>query len=1275
MSKLMNQTFLASATFLMRPQKRFPCRALGVILLLLLGTFAHAQSTASLSGTVRDTLGALVQGARVVLTNEDTKSQWTSRSNGEGFFSFAAIPPATYTLHVSEPGFESWRVTGIVVHPGDSLTVPKIMLKVGRVDVSVTVTAETAGVTLDSGEHSTLITAGDIKRLATQGRDVAELVSVLPGFTLNAGTDMQNEGAGGLYGYQTMGFGSGQVGAWGANGAAPQQGLVNVTADGANVIDPGDMGGQISNVNMDQVQEVKVQTSDFGADQAKGPIVINAVGKSGSSQFHGSLYTYFRNNALNSNDWLSKYYGAARPTLRYYYPGGTLGGPVLIPHTHFNEKKSLVFWAGFEYYGQNASQGLATSFIPNAAMLGGDLSTATIAKALNVSATDLTANCSGDYSVTATYGNVGGMCYSPNGSYDQTGVQVTGGQMKNVDPATQAIAALWPVANRTPQPVVANGQTLYASDGVNYAQNIMQTHNGFQFHTRVDESITDTLKFYAVYNWERVNDESLMNNIYYNPGGTVPYPTPLYSYGHAHYLTLDLTKTVGSTFTNELKASVVYNYQPEQFGDRAKAQSTGTAWAEAGYTEGHLGLNESQWPRIIAYDTGIPSLAFGYVPPNSQFLRKTDWNVTDNLTKVYKTHTFKVGAYLEETGSSGETLGSQVNGTMPFMRWDSCYPNQTMPAAPNTPTQPTNYANMGNVIGNFLMGCPLSYAQDNGDPIQNVNYWTIEGYVTDEWKVNSQLTLTLGIRLSHLEPWTDKHGVGVAVWDPSAVSSQYPTGVMKNVLYADTADNTTWPGIFWHKRNPQYPNAGVPTRALFYAPRVGLAYDLYGNGKTVFRGGWGMYYSHDSVSVASGLTTAIGLQTYSNPSNITCTFGQLFTNQYVPCGYYTSTPASITPFTIGAMDPHDDHMPLTYNYNFTLDQQGPWKSLFEIAYVGNQSTHLSTLGNLQNQNVIPLGAEYQPDPLTGQMNPPSNIPNTADYRPYPNYQSINVANHIDWANYNSLQASWNRQSGALIYGANYTWSKAMGVRGNYDTGYVGDPVNPHNDYGILAYDRPQALNLTYSYQEGTKYRGNRILGQALNGWELSGITSIQSGPDLAVLNGSTNLGLSGGVNYNVGSTSIGLPIAGTEWLGSGDYTLQPVVTCDPRANLKKDQFINGNCFALPKVGTQGWWNLPDVHGPAYFKSDLSVYKDFTLTEGQTMQFRVEGFNFLNHPLTSFNNADLSTLSLQAGDCSSCKYTTPEQAIQNATIINAQTFGSTAYKNGVRILELAFKYNF
>ena len=159
-------------------------------------------------------------------------------------------------------------------------------------------------------------------------------------------------------------------------------------------------------------------------------------------------------------------------------------------------------------------------------------------------------------------------------------------------------------------------------------------------------------------------------------------------------------------------------------------------------------------PEVITYyeGTGIPSFAFGYVPPppGSQFLRKFNWAVSDNLTKVYKTHTIKTGYYMDQTGNNNVTLGSQVNGNMSFMRWDSCYPDQPPPSSTYTPVQPTSEANLGNTVGNFLIGCPLGGLVCQRRSDSEFASKTFEGYITDEWKVNSKLTLTLGIELRHL---------------------------------------------------------------------------------------------------------------------------------------------------------------------------------------------------------------------------------------------------------------------------------------------------------------------------------------------------------------------------------------------------------------------------------------------------------------------------------------------------------------------------------------------
>ena len=1272
-------------------RKQLGNAAILTLISLLWAMQAGAQQTASISGVVRDTTDALVPGAKVTLVNEASKASRTATSNGEGFFNFLAVQPATYAIQVQMKNFESWRVTGIEVHPGDSLVVPKIQLKVGAATVEVTVTATTAGVSLNSPEHSTLITADDIKRLSTVGRDAAELVSILPGFSISSGTSIQNQGPD----YSVTTFG-GNLGAYGANGAAPQQGLVNITSDGAQIIDPGDMGASDANINMDQVQEIKVQTSNFGADEAKGPIVINAVGKSGGSQYHGSVYGYLRNAALNSNDWLSKYEGAARTQSRYAYPGANVGGPVKIPGTDFNRSKRLVFWTSYEQYVQvqNANNNSPLlAFIPTPAMLSGDLSPASLGSALNVPAADLSSGCAVDYAVSGALSDLGGDCVSPNNVLDAYGHTVTGGMLNFTDPAVGAFTKWYPAINRVPKPSGA-----FESDGYNYVSNPTATHNGFQSHSRVDESFSDTLKLYATFNWEKVNDEGPLNNIYYNPPGTIPYPTPHYSHGDSKVGSINLTKTLGNTLTNELVATGVYFAEPQQFGNRSLVQDTGTPWGAAGYSGGWLKNGDTQLPRIYSYETiGIPNFSFGYVPPGKgEFLHKSAWNISDNVTKVIRTHTIKFGIYDEQTRNNSITLGSDFNGTITVARWDGCYVNEdNIPAGTTVPT-----TGLSNTVANFLNGCTAGYSQSSFDPNDDVYFDSLEGYGTDEWKVNSKLTLTYGLRISHLPPWTDAHGVGAAVWDPSVLTP--------GVRFAGmTADTRTWQGISWHQQNHSIPVSGIDPHGLFYSPRAGLAYDLYGNGKTTFRGGFGLYRSHDSVAFPSGaINTGIDLVDHVVAGQESCTYGQLFNPagaHTYPCEhYYSSGTASGLPSAAGqvtayALNRKDNQQPLTYNYNFTVDQQLPGGSNFEIAYIGNQSTHLSTLGNLQNVNVIPLGAFFGPDPVTGETNPPAQIssPLSSDYRPYPNYEQVYVPQHTNWANYNALQASINKQRGALIYGVNYTWAKSLAVRGNYDTGNIADPVNPHHDYGITAFDRRQAINFTYSYQEGKKFKGTRLLQPVLNGWEISGITTLTSGPDLSIYDG-TNFGFSAQAGYYVqgssGLTSISVPISAANYLGSSDYSLQPTVTCDPRLNLHSSidtstgvartahQFVNGNCFAVPKPGTQGWWNLPDTQGPAFFKSDLSLYKDFQLTEHQQLQFRMAGFNFLNHPITSFNNANLSNLNLTFADpvCTTTSTTgcyTSQSAAFAGEYMNNPNFGLSYYKVGQRIVEFGLKYNF
>ena len=241
--------------------------------------------------------------------------------------------------------------------------------------------------------------------------------------------------------------------------------------------------------------------------------------------------------------------------------------------------------------------------------------------------------------------------------------------------------------------------------------------------------------------------------------------------------------------------------------------------------------------------------------------------------------------------------------------------------------------------------------------------------------------------------------------------------------------------------------------------------------------------------------------------------------------------------------------------------------------------------------------------------------------------------HGAWANYNSLQVSWNKPRGAFTYGVNYVWSKAMGISGQNN--FQPDPVNIHNDYGILNMDRTHVFNATYSYEVSTRFKG--IVGGAINGWMISGITSIQSGAPMAQSR-SINYGISG----TSGSTYPNFYLDSTALLGSSDYSLMPTVTCKPATS--GGGFDTG-CFGVPAKGTNGMYQSPYVHGPYYWNSDLRMAKTFKITESQNVQFSIAGFNFLNHPLSSFDpndarNRNLSYRPATAGLADYTNYVAP-----------------------------------
>jgi hypothetical protein len=362
------------------------------------------------------------------------------------------------------------------------------------------------------------------------------------------------------------------------------------------------------------------------------------------------------------------------------------------------------------------------------------------------------------------------------------------------------------------------------------------------------------------------------------------------------------------------------------------------------------------------------------------------------------------------------------------------------------------------------------------------------------------------------------------------------------------------------------------------------------------------------------------------------------------------------------------------SYNFTISQRAPWRSLFEIGYNGSNTRDQILDGPLSDQNLLPIGTFFQPDPRTGKINDPFSGGFPAnDYYRFHNYPGgIQLFSHGGISNYSALIATWQKQTGRMTFTTNYTFSKVLGTRdgqsfnGNI-AGSVEYPYNIGSNYGVLAYDRTHIFNAAYVYNLPSPIHGNPFLAGVVNGWEFSGITQWQSGPPLQTLTSdNTNPGLNANFGSVLHNGSYG-PVSNQTYLGTTSMPLLPVLTCNPGANLQSGQYFNPGCFAPPGPGQVGNIVWPYIKGPALFNSDLSLYKNFAVHEKQKIQVRFEAFNFLNHPLPEFNalgnNADI-TLRFADG----AGHLT--QTNQNDLLT-----GKPEYTVNRRVIEFAVKYMF
>ena len=939
----------------------------------------------------------------------------------------------------------------------------------------------------------------------------------------------------------------------GANGGRGFQ--TNFTLDGQNVTDIGVNEQFAYRISMDAIAEFKVstnaQTAEFGRTDG---MQVQVATRSGTKDFHGDGYWFKRGEFMNANTFTNNISNIPLPIYRYLDAGWTLGGPIYIPGK-VNKNKDKLF--GF------MSQEWNHNIIP------GTLHQITLPTA---------AERTGDFSNTRDAAGVLQTIYDPltRSSANPQGTPFQGNRV----PSTRFSQYGPSILNWLPQP------NTFGQPSYNYQSQVASSQPSYDQIYRVDYNLSDKWRFFV-----RGLDSKQTQNVPYgradtsNNLGLTPFYAPTYGWS----VTTNVATIINPTLTNEFQFGYTVNGIP---GDPPVA---GSPYYRS---VSHIDIPQL-YPNADRCGC-IPNFVFDGTPTVSGTAmtsfagtpyanRNPVWNYIDNVTKVTGKHTIKAGLYYEYAVKT-ENAFKPYNGTINFGR-DANNPGDS------------NWA-----FSNALLGNYLTYSQISGNPLPSYPYKNFEFYGQDTWKVTSRLTLNYGLRVNFIQPFHDNLGLmanfDYSKYNPSqSVIFYQPYGAFSgpNRQAINPVTGQILPAVYVGAIVPGVGNInnglvqsgqnGTPLglmqdRGAHWGPRFGLAYQI--NTKTVFRMGGGVLYERVAtfpIGTTSNYTTnPPSLRTaqlyYGNVASIATSAGTFF-------------PTAVTKLS------SDGHVPTVYNYNAGIQRELPWKLFGEVSYVGTQSEHLYLA---QPFNLAPFGSAWQPytqDPTTtpkfdGTTNLLVNM-----YRPYAGYTN---ATDYTWGtnnNYNSLQASLNRRVGPVQLGVAYTWSKALGVS-------VGHPTDTRTaGYGPLPQDRTQSLEFNYIYDFPNVARKGFLDNPAarivLNGWQLSGITSMASGAPVNV-----TYGVSG-----VGGTTLNRMITGSE-----DVAPRVVLTCNPnmsRGDRNIDAFINTSCFAPAQKGSIGLDSGYDrLRGPGLENWDMSLFKNISIKEKARIQLRLEAFNAFNH---------------------------------------------------------------
>lgn len=1124
-------------------------------LILFCRSPARAQQIyGTIEGRITDPSGAVIPEAQVTATNVRTGVKRQVNSLPDGRFVFLnLLAPATYNVIVQKTGFRTYVRRGISLFVNQTYVVTA-KLQVGSTTQQVTIEAHPAQIDTTSMQLGTDVTGKQIVDLPLNGRDWIQLQQLQPGVVGEADSRFTD--------------------AYSTNGAEAQQNSFLL-----NGVDIGDIALNIPDITVpspDAIGEFRMITNTINPEYGRNSgAIMNAVIKSGTNQIHGDGFEFFRETSLDARSFFQQ---SVAPFHQNQF-GGTIGGPVWLPHIYNGKNKTFFF---FSYQGRRniipettancacTSPGVTTVFSP--AQRGGTFGAA-LANSTGSSGFPLV----GDNGVTYPAGTPYSTIFS-------------GGTI--------------PTADLNPLAVKLMNQYVPTPNGPANEYIFNPTVPGLddQYIWRVDENAGQHDNFWASGLWER--DFTSQTLPFGGPwpfnGATLPGFTEKDG-DYAQVYGLDWNHIFSPTMLNEVRGGYLrFNFAAVEPANPINP----TSYGFTGILPQIPSL--ASIPAITV--TGLFDLGFSAEGPQPRL--QNTYVFADNFSKITGRHAIKAGFTMNRY-ELYNPFNSGLSGTFNFA--GSGLFSTGLPGA------------------DFLLGLPDSYFQGTGSIIDSraQEYYS---YIQDEFKVRPNLTLTYGMGWDIETPYTNLYAGGefVNAFRPGVQSKVFPTAP---------------PGILWPGDPGITDTGGVKTPLTDFAPRVGFAWAPGKSDKWSIHGGFGIYYNRSEEELALqnlftppftlssfGIASVGGSPSFVAPFSGWC--AGIAGGAPVACSEPNKFPfvppapgsqvnfSNYEPFSLNTLSPNFG-VPLSENYNLTVEHQINNSTTFSIAYVGNVGHHLEGAYEInpagQYPGVNPSAAALGCNAFNlGTCDPGSFRYNPAIFGAI-NYQDTNLN-----SNYNSLQVSFNKHfSHGLQILAAYTWSRFFDYNSTFDNqaAFIFPGLNPFNlsaMYGPSDNDAPQRLVFNYYYSLPF-YHFVHQLRPLTDGWVLTGITTFQHGFPVSVYDSSFS-----SLTCNAAAETVDVPC----W--DVPNRVGPLNVQNPRnynIGRNPNYWFSPSAFASAPLGVLGNSARNSIYYPGINNWDIGLYRDIYFTESKYIELRLETYDTFNipqfgKPITDINQPGL-----------------------------------------------------